>query len=314
MAFFIMTAIGADAQSNLAATLSHEGNVSTFYGGTAFKEAYEVAQDGDIITLSAGSFPGLDIKKNLTIRGAGMELNGDATVLTGNLGLGANELNSVNLEGIIFPNNIYFKLNNCSIAKCRFIGKINDSNGIKNVNFIHCIISEVNLSQSKHTASFISCVFNKFKSRDPSSVYNLDNCILEDVSAYSSDGLCLINCTLKNCYIKSSQTGPGPKSKYGTLSTNCVYATPTGEQTFDIGQKNCYNATVDEEPFADTEYHLKAEYASKWLGNDGTEVGIYGGAIPFDPATSLPKITKFNVASKTTADGKLSVDIEVKAN
>lgn len=48
-------------------------------------------------------------------------------------------------------------------------------------------------------------------------------------------------------------------------------------------------------------------------GTDGTEVGIYGGSLPYDPTPTNPQITKFNVASKTTADGKLSVDIEVKS-
>lgn len=52
---------------------------------------------------------------------------------------------------------------------------------------------------------------------------------------------------------------------------------------------------------------------TKYLGSDGTQIGIYGGSIPFDPRPSNPQITKLNVASKSTADGKLSVDIEVKA-
>ena len=67
--------------------------------------------------------------------------------------------------------------------------------------------------------------------------------------------------------------------------------------------------------FSDTDLQiLKEELQSTWLGDDGTQVGIYGGFLPFDPTPTNPQITKFNVASKTTADGKLSVDIEVKAN
>jgi hypothetical protein len=60
-------------------------------------------------------------------------------------------------------------------------------------------------------------------------------------------------------------------------------------------------------------YELTDEAKTKYLGDDGKELGIYGGNLPFTPNPTNPKITKFNVASKSTADGKLSVDIEVKA-
>ena len=49
------------------------------------------------------------------------------------------------------------------------------------------------------------------------------------------------------------------------------------------------------------------------LGIDEKEMGIYGGNLPWDVYIPSPRITKCNVAAKTTADGKLSVDIEVKA-
>jgi hypothetical protein len=62
----------------------------------------------------------------------------------------------------------------------------------------------------------------------------------------------------------------------------------------------------DEETF-----ELTDEAKTTYLGSDGTQVGIYGGSLPFDPTPSNPQITKFNVASKSTADGKLSVDIQV---
>ncbi len=60
-------------------------------------------------------------------------------------------------------------------------------------------------------------------------------------------------------------------------------------------------------------FQLTDAAKTQYLGTDGTEIGIYGGSLPFDPTTSNPQITKCNVASKSTADGKLSVDIEVNA-
>ena len=60
-------------------------------------------------------------------------------------------------------------------------------------------------------------------------------------------------------------------------------------------------------------FELTDAAKTQYLGSDRTEVGIYGGSLPFDPTPTNPQITKCNVASKSTADGKLSVDIEVSA-
>ena len=60
-------------------------------------------------------------------------------------------------------------------------------------------------------------------------------------------------------------------------------------------------------------FELTDTAAQTYLGNDGTQVGIYGGVLPYDENPLNPRITRCNVASKTTADGKLSVDIEVTA-
>ena len=60
-------------------------------------------------------------------------------------------------------------------------------------------------------------------------------------------------------------------------------------------------------------FELTETAVATYLGNDGTQVGIYGGNLPYDENPTIPQITKCNVASKSTADGKLSVDIEVKA-
>ena len=63
------------AQSSMLATLSHEGEITVFYGSDALKDAHAVAQHGDAITLSSGSFNAVDITKAITLRGAGMAID-----------------------------------------------------------------------------------------------------------------------------------------------------------------------------------------------------------------------------------------------
>jgi hypothetical protein len=59
-------------------------------------------------------------------------------------------------------------------------------------------------------------------------------------------------------------------------------------------------------------FELTDDCIANYKGTDGTQVGIYGGSMPFSITPSNPQITKCNVASKSTADGKLSVDITVQ--
>ena len=51
--------------------------------------------------------------------------------------------------------------------------------------------------------------------------------------------------------------------------------------------------------------------ATTILGDDGTQVGIYGGPYPFDFMVTNPQIGNCTAARRTNAQGKLEVDIEV---
>ena len=67
-----------------------------------------------------------------------------------------------------------------------------------------------------------------------------------------------------------------------------------------------YTTAVD-----NSDYRLTEEAKAAYLGTDGTEVGIYGGTYPFDPVPTGLRVTRCNVASQSSTDGTLSVDIEV---
>ena len=59
------------------------------------------------------------------------------------------------------------------------------------------------------------------------------------------------------------------------------------------------------------DYTLKEEIAASFLGDDGTEVGLYGGLYPYNTKPNYMIVKKCNVASRATVDNKLSVEIEV---
>ena len=108
-----------------------------------------------------------------------------------------------------------------------------------------------------------------------------------------------------------------------TTATNCVsigYNNPFSENPANTKNKAIgyteYNKVFKDftGSYSDIQtFELTDEAKTEYLGNDGTEVGMHGGIMPYSSTPSYPQITKMNVANKTTADGKLSVEIEVSA-
>ena len=69
--------------------------------------------------------------------------------------------------------------------------------------------------------------------------------------------------------------------------------------------------TTLNEPSITETFKLTETAAATYLGNDGTQVGIYGGSYPFDPTPTNPQIKTFTV-SNTTDGGTLKVKINVQ--
>lgn len=63
----MLFAVTSFAQNTVVASLSHGTNVTYFYGADALKQAEPVAESGDIISLSGGTFNGTDITKAVSL-------------------------------------------------------------------------------------------------------------------------------------------------------------------------------------------------------------------------------------------------------
>lgn len=312
----VLCTMGASAQSSLLATLNHEGTISTFYGTGALQEAYKAATHGDVITLSSGSFLGTDIQKAITLRGAGMVVDTvshtEPTVISNDFTIHVSDTLShrFTMEGIYSNQNIKIScLQNAMFLKCRFksvgYGNVNSSK-MKDLNFIHCRIAESFSLAQNGSASFInSIVLGTYQSTN--AVFSFTNCYVNNVNLSHSE--------YKNCIIKHDYYGQSSTTYYNNLWLASNYNLNSPNNT-----NVKINPTDERVSFLNVDYSDSNDYvltdAVRALikGTDGTEVGIHGGSLPYDPTPTNPQITKFNVASKSTADGKLSVDIEVNAN
>lgn len=107
------------------ATLQQGDKMTPFYGPDAFVQAYNAAQKGAVITLSAGTFNTVDsITKQVTIIGNGYR--DDKTVLKtldpGSVSLRVYEANNVKLEGLDLGNVVIRNTNHLTIRRCRIDG------------------------------------------------------------------------------------------------------------------------------------------------------------------------------------------------
>lgn len=332
--------VQVSAQSSVIATLFHDGDIKTFYGTGALRSAHAAAVHGDVITLSSGSFTATDITKAVTLRGAGMEYDSisvtEPTIISGNFSIqiardSTLQNNNLVMEGIYHNADGVITVNgaltNPQFVKCRLYEIRCSSTGtfgyMNYANFINCVIAYRVYYYTYGSATFVNCYMSGTGSysSNSSTSNEFQNCVVEDT--YFAG---ISNTVFRNCFLYATSG----TSVYNILPStcpayNCVGVTSTSANIF-ANQSNTTNTQVSSlsDVFktwtGSSLANLKAERLeltdaakTKYLGSDGTQIGIYGGSIPFDPRPSNPQITKLNVASKSTADGKLSVDIEVKA-
>jgi len=333
----LMSTAMSFGQNTLVATLDHGGEISVFYGSSALINAYNAADHGDVITLSSGVFDVPVFSKAITIRGAGMHYNQtaqtDYSFLTA-----AHEYQAYNryimidsealeqVEGNLIFEGVRFDQfgkqgnyqngseralaitktqfircfftnlalssyieSNCTFINCRFSNSL-ASYGNENVTCLNCLINSLTASRGNYK----NCVIDKMSIENATYVYMENCCFLSPEAIRSFPN----SATLMNCVSPTSNTFSNVSN-----STNMVVS------SVDALFKTARAGKMYEDEYET--YELTDEAKTTYLGTDGTQVGIYGGIAPYTPTPSNPQITRFNVAQKATADGKLSVDIAV---
>lgn len=334
--------VQVSAQSSVIATLFHDGDIKTFYGTGALRSAHAAAVHGDVITLSSGSFTATDITKAVTLRGAGMEYDSisvtEPTIISGDFSIhiasdSTLQNNNLVMEGIYHNAagviTVKGSLKNPQFVKCRLYEIRCSSTGtfgyMNYANFINCVIAYEVEFYSSGSATFVNCyVYDmEYYSSNSTASAEFQNCVVKD-----PDFIYVRNAVFRNCFLYATTANSSTSNKLPLTSSayNCVALSVTSSTNIFDNQSNTTNTQVSSlsdvfktwtgsslANFKTERLELTDAAKTKYLGSDGTQIGIYGGSIPFDPRPSNPQITKLNVASKSTADGKLSVDIEVKA-
>lgn len=224
--------------------------------------------------------------------------------------------NNLILEGIHFQSNRcwVYHLKNATISKCKFdkFSEYSTDTEWDNLSFTNCIISDMSFPYTpiKSSINFINCVLEGYinvRNSDQSS-YLFDHCVF-----YTENGGNYFNNSTISNSILSNKCNNSSTSK-GQIYNNCTVnnSVITG-YSFNLPEGNNLFPETTDDIFASEGFYEPSESLKEFKTNDGSQVGIHGGSMKFNAVPSVPQITKFNVSSKTTADGKLSVDIEVKS-
>lgn len=346
--FLILTSVFvsayAMAQDTFVATLEHNGQYTNFYNNTALTAAYEAAEDGDVITLSSGTFTCPNITKGVTIRGIGLaqlEQNKKTYISTAFDVYAQDASRTVNLEGLYLQNtmNIYSDGSaetagtvNIIKTRCNAVNVLEkdsptDTTTVK-VNFYNCWMNgEFKSNSASYTdIKVMNCYITGMCWTRRSEVSNtiFRNCYLNFNNlysmAYSAFENCIIRCTGAYYYYYGQTTEilPNTATAINSISfTNnnndrCNHSAfeliSYSENCSYLGQ-NLDLATV----FSDqANFILQEEFAKKYLGTDGKEVGMYGG-IGYTTKVRYPIISTLSIGNgqTTSRDGKLDVTIEL---
>ena len=339
--FLLLFALGclvvAKAQNDVPlAVLQSGNNVSVFKGPGALAAAHQAASDGDVITLSEGSFNACDITKSVSIYGAGFETDNakgtQLTTISGNLTVGRDDnttVANVHLEGFylngqlnvggaygtgpldhlrvvkVKATSMYAQStsSNTSFDQCIILGSFNcdtagGASGIYDFNFTNCIMS--------------SGTFRNYKQAGSSIV--LDHCIFNGYHPGTSNGGPFYNShnnilRLRNSiYIKASGSATPYIWPSGSDIKNCISDSDIS------GFENCHHVAIGSifKDGTDGTYSPTRTYELQqptvWVNAEGKQIGIHGGS-GWSKVPSTPVVKNLSVTPSGT---NLNVTYEAK--
>ncbi len=335
ISFIGINNLKAQATGYPIATLEHNGTTTVYYGVEAFHNAYDNANNGDTIYLSADNFRSYwGFYKTIHVFGAG---SSDPVTPSTNLTDWCylyNGSDSTSFEGVYTNIQINGTMQNIQIRRCRF-DNIQMYGSPVNTLFENNIIVYMNLNWvNGNTLTFRNNLF--LNQNWWSSLFdNASNVLFENNTFYA--GYPFIS-SANNCYFRNNIIYMYNNfSTYVNSISTCVFErnliNEYNNSGFNFGDTATYNTSV----FMGNYYFVNANLLNTPLpswggvasiygdfhlispqtypGNDSTQVGMYGGVNPFKEhaVPSNPHIVSKTIPFITNTDGTLPVNIKVKA-
>lgn len=340
VAIGMMLTVHAQKTEKQMATLQHGEQTKVYYGPDALISAYKAAADsGDVVTLSSGEFNwGDNLSKSITIIGAGFEddevsgikktminyqlrikhadsVNGDGETIKG-----GRKVDNLHLEGLYINSDIYlesnnFPVRNLEIVKC-YCTEIHLNSECYDVVIRQCVIQRpdqakggtINSSNTLHNLLVTNCYFGNLYGAPTTSTINVDHCLIYRgysgyLGSYNYTNNILINSSIPTTASASNNILAEGSTFGGLLGENNWNGLKNAGVWAADGEDGSYSSTKD--------FALK--YPEKYIGTDGTQVGLHGGQYAWNRIPSIPRITECTIDTQNAAVGTIKVSIKAEA-
>ncbi len=337
LALFLVLFTFSSLKAQKIVALHSATGVQFFSDDNPLQSAYAAAVDNDTIYLPGGSFaPPARFEKKLRIYGAGHYPSATTatykTKISGNFVL-SDEADGFYLEGVEITGSLNFdnneSINDVTIKRCR-LNNINipgdRTQASENCIFQENVIHGMDLNNLINSSFFNNIIEDRINAARNLTFLNnlfLDSNYYHPVFDYANSSM-----IKNNIFLHESTTYGGITNGSGqsTYSHNIVCFTFDPNNTSAFGTDpildSNYSMTRADVLVNQSggnfdythDYHLTTA-AQANLGDDGTQVGIYGGFYPWKDASipSNPHISSKNISNTTSATGTIHIDINVHA-
>ncbi len=334
--FLLLALCGINASSqSLTATLQHDNGIKVFYGYQSFIEAYEDAQDGDVITLSKGNFNTVGcIEKSVSVIGNyAFDQNEESTSLI-SLEVSADD---VTLCGLRILGTLRMSLSNdLKVKRCFIESLAADTTHTRTLIEDCAVQNDFSLARGIEESYRRSEIYRQHNGNTPDNMANFEYCTihnvaLEEINVHYVRGVKHYDNQLasygiyRNCAIHWSRMVTGQSTAqaalhlnrqsdyrdlmlFGGLYGNVSYVVPDGTLAMYIEGRfiDSDNYSVINDSFPSFfEEEIVIPQSGGWEYK--APVGCFG----HKPYPSIPRVVECNIDRETDAAGKLKIDLKV---
>ncbi|WNH13621.1 hypothetical protein [Thalassobellus suaedae] len=325
--FLLFVVVYSTAQKSVA--LHSDGTTTIFGGDAPLIDAYDASITGDTLYVSGGNFVApTTIDKGLVIIGAGYDTDSTAvtgktyiyssTINSGRIVIGSNASN-LYMEGMQFQGGLVKSdadINGFTLIRLKIANLYFTNTGIvpTNASVIQCdILGDFHIQGV--TYSVISnCILRGRILESNSNVFK--NNVITYESGFGTLSNCDANTFMNNIFTTTNLLSDGNCS-YNNFQYN-IFAHPSPSLQTGATDLNNYKEVDMATVFVDmvaSDFHLLPDASVTYLGDDGTEVGLYGGLLPFkEGAVPInPHVSFKSIQTTTDSNGVLNISFTVNA-
>ena len=313
-------AAGAQATDQISAILQ-VGNETpqVFYGAGALKNALAAAPNsGGVITLTSGLFNAVDITKDVKIFGSGFETDVDNDIAVTNI----NGSFNVNLPAeIAAPHGISLEgvyVNGDIIVKSAVDGFSLTKSCVSSLTFqaaaTRCVVTQSYIRYAINGGHDLY-VQNSYVVGHTINVLNeesqimFNHCIITD-GYYCNGNTCRFTCT--NCIVNIGWRNTVQTYRYCIIPnwSNVDGFVGSSNNWMNVGIANVFEDAANSDYSPSRTFTLK-DPENKYIGSDGTQVGVHGGDFPWNKIPGTPIVKNLDATVNGTNLG-VTYEAEVR--